>query len=156
MPPLAILYDVHGNLPALRAVVADARSSGATEWVLGGDHALFGPFPAETLAVLQELPEATWIRGNVDRWTARPSAAPDDELIQEAIVACREALGGEVAASLGDLPEQAVIKGTRFCHRRCPTCARSCPRPGTTRTSCSPAWPSGGWCSGTRIWRSRA
>ena len=49
MPPLAIIYDVHGNLPALEAVLADARDAGAQRFLLGGDYALFGPFPAETL-----------------------------------------------------------------------------------------------------------
>ena len=38
---IALLYDVHGNLPALDAVLADARSAGATEWLVGGDVALF-------------------------------------------------------------------------------------------------------------------
>ena len=31
----ALLYDVHGNLPALEAVVADARGAGAERWLLG-------------------------------------------------------------------------------------------------------------------------
>ena len=31
------------------------------------------------------LPAATWIRGNVDRWSAHPAEAPDDELVQGAI-----------------------------------------------------------------------
>ena len=50
---LAVLYDVHGNLPALEAVLEDARAAGASGFVLGGDYALFGPFPAETVAALR-------------------------------------------------------------------------------------------------------
>jgi hypothetical protein len=34
---LALLYDVHGNLPALEAVLADAEEAGAERFVLGGD-----------------------------------------------------------------------------------------------------------------------
>lgn len=117
MPPLALLYDVHGNLPALEAVLADARARDAQRFLLGGDYALFGPFHAETVAALRGLPQATWIRGNVDRWAANPGDLPEDEeLILRAVADCREALGAELADELGELPEQLVIDGTRYCH----------------------------------------
>jgi diadenosine tetraphosphatase ApaH/serine/threonine PP2A family protein phosphatase len=116
VPPLAILYDVHGNLPALEAVVGDARSAGADRFLLGGDYALFGPFPAEAVAALKALAAATWIRGNVDRWSAHPDQAPDDEFVPGAIAACREALGADTVAELDALPEQFVSEGTRYCH----------------------------------------
>lgn len=110
------MYDVHGNLPALEAVVADAQSEGADSLLLGGDYALFGPWPAETLNALRALDGATWIRGNVDRWTGNPGEAPDDELVRAAIAACRDALGPSEADELGTLPAQLVIDGTRYCH----------------------------------------
>jgi predicted phosphodiesterase len=116
MPPLAILYDVHGNLPALEAVLDDALGAGADRLLLGGDYALFGPFPAETMLALKALEGATWIRGNVDRWTAHPDQAPDDEFVPAAIAACRGALGEDVVAELDALPEQFVSQGTRYCH----------------------------------------
>ena len=111
-----MLYDVHGNLPALKAVLEDARSAGAEAVLLGGDYALFGPWPAETVAELRGLDGATWIRGNVDRWSAAPSDAPDEPLIRDAIDACRSALGPEAVGELAELPEQTVIDGTRYCH----------------------------------------
>ena len=116
MAPLAVLYDIHGNLPALEAVLADARQAGAGRFVLGGDYALFGPFPAETVRALEALPDARWIRGNVDRWTAHPDQAPNDELIREAIEACRGALEPRVVDELGALEEQLIDGGTRYCH----------------------------------------
>lgn len=116
MPPLAILYDVHGNLPALEAVLADARAAGAQRFLLGGDYALFGPFQAESVATLRALPQTTWIRGNVDRWAANPGDLPDDDLLPRAVADCREVLGAEVVDELGKLPEQVVIDGTRYCH----------------------------------------
>jgi diadenosine tetraphosphatase ApaH/serine/threonine PP2A family protein phosphatase len=116
MPPLAVLYDIHGNLPALEAVLADVRSVGAERFMLGGDYALFGPFPAETVAALDSLDAVERIRGNVDRWSAHPDDAPDDVLVREAIRACRDALGDERVAALDALPEQVVIEGTRYCH----------------------------------------
>src|SRR2546423_1356191 len=78
------------------AMLEDARAAGATSYVLGGDYAMFGPWPRETVLRLRELEPANWIRGNVDRWTANPADAPDDPVPQSAIVACREALGEEL------------------------------------------------------------
>ena len=67
---LGILYDVHGNLDALEAVLAEG--GGVDEWLLGGDYCTFGPWPDETLARLRELPNATWLRGNGERWLVDP------------------------------------------------------------------------------------
>jgi hypothetical protein len=55
---LGVLYDVHGNLAALDAVLAEADAAGVDEWLLGGDYCAFGPWPVETLARLRELPNA--------------------------------------------------------------------------------------------------
>jgi len=116
MAVTALLYDIHGNLSALGAVLADARGAGADRFVLGGDYALFGPQPVETVAALRELPGATWIRGNGERWTADPSGAPDNEVVQGAIAACREALGEQLVGELAALDERAVLDGVRYCH----------------------------------------
>ncbi len=65
---VAVLADIHGNLPALEAVLADVGSAGADLIVLNGDLA-DGPFPAETLDRLMALGErGLWVRGNGDRW----------------------------------------------------------------------------------------
>jgi diadenosine tetraphosphatase ApaH/serine/threonine PP2A family protein phosphatase len=117
MAPLALLYDVHGNLPALEAVLDDTRATGTQRFLLGGDYALFGPYPAEAVAALRALPDATWIRGNVDRWGAHPEQLPaDEELLLRAVGDCREALGAQVADELGELPEQRRLDGTLYCH----------------------------------------
>jgi predicted phosphodiesterase len=112
---LALLYDVHGNLPALDAVLADTESEGASRFVLGGDYALFGPYPRETVERLRTL-EGDWIRGNGERWTASPGEAPDDEVVQGAIAACREALGASMVGDLAALPESVAIDATLYCH----------------------------------------
>ncbi len=104
---IALLYDVHGNLPALEAVLADAGAPDG--WVIGGDVALFGAWPAETLERLRGLHGAAWLRGNTERWTADPAAAPDDEIVQGAIAATREVLGPEETAALGALPESVPL-----------------------------------------------
>ncbi len=112
---LAILYDLHGNLPALEAVLDDAAAAGADRFLLGGDYALFGAWPAETVARLEALHGATWIRGNGERWTADPSQAPL-ETVREAARACAQALGEEVASRLATLPPEAVLDGVRYVH----------------------------------------
>lgn len=52
--PVAALYDIHGNLPALEAVLAEIRQLHVDEIVIGGD-VLPGPMPAETLEALLNL-----------------------------------------------------------------------------------------------------
>lgn len=110
----AVLYDVHGNLPALEAVLEDAGP--VDGFVLGGDYALFGGWPAETVARLRELPGARWIRGNGERWCADPAGAPDEPTVQGALAACREALGEPLTAELAELPESLVLGDVRFVH----------------------------------------
>jgi len=106
---LALVYDIHGNLPALEAVLDDAAARGASAWLLGGDVAAFGAWPAETVARLRELGEATWIRGNTERWLADRSDLPADQPMHRAALACREVLGDALADELAALPEQAQV-----------------------------------------------
>jgi predicted phosphodiesterase len=112
----ALLYDVHGNLPALEAVIADARGAGAERWLLGGDYALFGGWPEDSIALLHTLRDAVWIRGNGERWTANPDDAPDNPVVPGAVQACREALGDALTEELAGLPFDHVDGDTRFCH----------------------------------------
>ena len=65
-----ILADVHGNLPALEAVLTAARASGADSYLFLGDAVGYGPWPAECVARLAELPQAVWVRGNHDHAAA--------------------------------------------------------------------------------------
>ena len=95
-------------------MLGDARDAGAETFVLGGDYALFGAFPRETVARLREL-DATWIRGNTDRWLEDASDAPQGELIQRPLAHSREALG-ESAGALAVLPATAELEGALICH----------------------------------------
>jgi predicted phosphodiesterase len=69
---LGVLYDIHGNLPALEAVLAEAEELGVDRWLLGGDYGTPSPWPLETLNRLKQLEPATWIRGNGERWLRDP------------------------------------------------------------------------------------
>jgi hypothetical protein len=103
---LALLFDIHGNLPALEAVLDDARAAGAKRYLLGGDYAVFGGWPAESVTRLRDLQDATWIRGNVDRWAA--TEAPDGEPARSGVASCRAMLDAATVAELGALPEAPI------------------------------------------------
>lgn len=113
---IAVLYDIHGNLPALEAVLADAEAAGARRYVLGGDYALFGAWPVETLGALERLSGATWIRGNGERWCNAPAEAPPAPPVQAAARWCAQQLGAATVARLAALPTAAVVDGVRYCH----------------------------------------
>jgi putative phosphoesterase len=64
---VAAIYDIHGNLPALEAVLQDIRQAEVDLVVVGGD-VLPGPMPRETLACLLGLDiPVQFIQGNGDR-----------------------------------------------------------------------------------------
>jgi len=63
----AVLADIHGNVPALNAVLGEPDVAGADAVVLLGDIAL-GPMPAQTLELLAGLGDrAVWVHGNCER-----------------------------------------------------------------------------------------
>jgi diadenosine tetraphosphatase ApaH/serine/threonine PP2A family protein phosphatase len=114
---LGILYDVHGNLDALEAVLAEG--GGVEEWLLGGDYCTFGPWPDETLARLRELPNATWLRGNGERWLVDPPLnlpAEQSELVFSAIAAANVELGAADIDALVGLPAFADREDAFYCH----------------------------------------
>ena len=62
---LAVIADIHGNLSALEAVLADIEKIGADQLVCLGDVASGGPQPHETLRRIQVL-ECPVVMGNAD------------------------------------------------------------------------------------------
>jgi putative phosphoesterase len=63
---VAVLADIHGNLPALEAVLNEVAFEGPDLVVVCGDVAS-GPLPIETIDLLRSLPNARFVRGNADR-----------------------------------------------------------------------------------------
>lgn len=64
---IAAIYDIHGNLPALNAVLNDIEELDPDSIVIGGD-IVSGPMPGQTLERLLPLGEKlNFVRGNGDR-----------------------------------------------------------------------------------------
>lgn len=116
--PIALLYDIHGNLAALEPVLAEATAAGVESYLLGGDYATFGPWPRETVELLDTVPAVVRIRGNVDRWLVEPPEVPDQarQLVEAAVAAARDALGPALVDRLHGLPERAELDGILVCH----------------------------------------
>lgn len=88
--PVAAIYDIHGNLPALGAVLEEIRRAEADHIVVGGD-VLPGPMPRETLTRLLELKTpAQFIHGNGDREVLAQMAGTETEWYRTAPEQWRE------------------------------------------------------------------
>ncbi len=64
----AVISDIHGNLPALKAVLEDAAQQGAEHYLIAGDYCLSGAWPDECLSVIRAMPDAHIIRGNEEAY----------------------------------------------------------------------------------------
>jgi putative phosphoesterase len=120
---VAALCDIHGNLPALDAVLADPAFARADVVVIGGDVAA-GPLPAEVLDRLAQLElPIRWVRGNADREVVASfdrgdtdaSVHPDDPAARaDAYTA------GHITRAQGDLvvgfEDVVSLEGALFCH----------------------------------------
>ncbi|HEV2618033.1 MAG TPA: metallophosphoesterase family protein [Candidatus Acidoferrales bacterium] len=79
---VAAIYDIHGNLPALEAVLEEIRHAEVDRVVVGGD-VVPGPMPRETIArLLSVQAPADFIRGNcevavLEEIAGRPTAVPE-------------------------------------------------------------------------------
>jgi diadenosine tetraphosphatase ApaH/serine/threonine PP2A family protein phosphatase len=111
---LGILYDIHGNLPALGRVLDEASELDIDRWLLGGDYGTPSPWPDETLARLKELPNATWIRGNGERWLKEPPA--DRPEVMEVYDLFLGSYPDALVEWLFSLPAQAELDGVLYVH----------------------------------------
>lgn len=111
---MAFLSDVHGNLPALEAVLADVARRAIVDIFVAGDHLLGGDAPLDVWMRLTQV-NATLVRGVSDLALASvdPKAlAPTTDAERERLarfVAAREAVGELVLARLRRLPERVRI-----------------------------------------------
>lgn len=115
----AALYDIHANLPALDAVLAEIDGIGVDLILLGGD-VLSGPMPDATLARIQALRHPVrMIRGNGERELAAPP--PGDDVWEIGTRWAASRLPADIIASMAALPDQTVLDigglgPVRACH----------------------------------------
>ena len=64
----AVISDIHGNHPALQAVLEDVRKQGICHCLFAGDYCISGPWPDDCIRTIREIPEKTVIRGNEEKY----------------------------------------------------------------------------------------
>lgn len=115
---IAALADIHGNLPALRAVLAELEREHVDAIVVGGD-VVGGPLVRETLELLAARPEPLhWVAGNSERETLAVydgEPAADDPAGRSATWSA-QAIDAGWRAELGSWPISLALDGVCFCH----------------------------------------
>ena len=110
---LAVLYDIHGNLPALDEVLKNADGAGVDAYLLGGDFASWSPWALETIERLRGLPHTTWIRGNGERWLREPPTDRPD--VAQELAESDSGLGTE-EGWLYSLQAKVELDGVLYVH----------------------------------------
>jgi putative phosphoesterase len=115
----ALIADIHGNLVALRAVVADLTARAADRVVCLGDVAATGPQPAEAIEAIDQL-GCDVVLGNTDEWLLEPTdeAIEDDDTrrIVEIDLWAREQLTSAHLAALGRYRPRVELAGILCYH----------------------------------------
>jgi putative phosphoesterase len=131
---VAALYDVHGNLPALGAVLAALGEAAVDVVVFGGD-VVWGPWPAETLTRAQSLgARVRFLRGNCETLILEGLSPPHRW--------ARDRLTAEQRAAVAAWPrtvtlEVAGLGPTLFCHAT----------PRSEDETLTPASPTAAWAA---------
>jgi predicted phosphodiesterase len=112
----ALLSDIHANLEALDAVLADARAQSCTHFVCLGDIVGYNANPSECVQRIQEL-ECPVVKGNHDEQASIVMSTEGfNELAEEAIGWTREHLSAEEKAWLGDLRLTRQVRDFTIVH----------------------------------------
>ncbi len=107
---LALISDIHGNLEALEAVVADARQCGVDHFACLGDIVGYGADPGVCLEYIKNLDCIAIIQGNHDVYAAdERDLASFNPLASRATIWTREQLTVEQRSWLASLPLQALV-----------------------------------------------
>lgn len=116
---IAALYDIHGNIDALNAVLDDPAAAAVDAVLVGGD-VVAGRFGLAAMDRLAGLDVPThWVRGDGERKVAAAVGAgdpdPGDMLALTAAASAAE-LGADRARPLADLPTTVELDGVVYCH----------------------------------------
>ena len=110
---VAVLSDIHGNLPALESVAAEVRDADAV--ICLGDVVNYGPWGDECLELLQALPHLTLLEGNHERlFLGREPIAGERPLVQQFFHAAFPRFTRRDLIEA--LPAEVHVGGFLFCH----------------------------------------
>jgi predicted phosphodiesterase len=114
---LALLADVHANLPALDACLAHAREQGADRFAILGDLVGYGPHPGEVVERCRWLQQegALIVRGNHDV-IPEVDVSPDAGWFELAAAWTREQLNETQREWLQQLPLTALLDKVFLVH----------------------------------------
>jgi putative phosphoesterase len=109
---VAVLNDIHGNLPALEAVLADLDRERAIDAIVCGGDLLWGPYQSECLSLLRDR-GAQFLTGNTDREVLAGEG--------ESNAWCRERLTAQEREFIAGWPPQIELQidglgKVMFCH----------------------------------------
>src|SRR5437764_10048563 len=112
----AIFSDVHGNLEALEAVLADARARKCTDFVCLGDVVGYNANPRECVERVREM-DCPIVKGNHDEQASLTESSRDfNELAEAAIQWTRDHLGDADKTWLRDLKLQRQVRDFTIVH----------------------------------------
>ncbi len=118
---VAALYDIHGMLEPLQAVVRELEDEQFDSILIGGD-AISGPQPAETFELLRSLgTPMNWIRGNGERALGPDAANAVIGDVEDALRFTASYFSDDQRRRLSSLPQSVVLEldglgETLFCH----------------------------------------
>lgn len=113
---LAVIADVHGNLPALEAVVEAVGGENVDGWVCAGDLVGYGPLPNETVKRVASL-GALSVVGNHDLIAlGELTTARCTPLARATLEWTREVLGADSRAALAAQSRTATTGVVRVAH----------------------------------------
>lgn len=109
----AIISDIHGNLPALEAVLADAEQGGVERYIFAGDYCISNPYPDECISRIRSIPDKYIVRGNEEKYlenlVGKDSAAWTDGQMQVSYW-CYQNIGADNLRYLLDQPERMELR----------------------------------------------
>src|SRR4051794_37703013 len=112
----AIFSDVHGNLEALEAVLADARQRHCTHFICLGDIVGYNANPRECVEIVREL-DCPTVKGNHDEQASNPETSGDfNEMAERAMTWTRAQLSDEHRDWLRELRLQPRVRVSTIVH----------------------------------------
>ena len=113
---IAVISDVHGNLEALEAVIAEGTARGVEKWICLGDIVGYGANPNECIARVRELCDVI-ILGNHDEAAVLDEVPyAFNDLARDAALWTKEQLTDESAEYLRSLELMHIGDGATFVH----------------------------------------